>query len=215
MQEFEAFLRSDVGNLVVFLVAATLFIGLSGFFFKRSNISLKTLTYTGLALSIAFMLSYLRLFPMPQGGSVSPLSMFFVSIIGFWFGPAIGLVSGISFGLLQVVQGAWVIHPIQFMLDYPLAFGMLGLSGFFYKMKGGLYIGFIVACLGRFAMATLSGWIYWIGLDSPGSLWASMVYNGSYIFTEMAITLVIISIPAVRHALLHIKSGMIERSATS
>jgi len=212
MQAFEAFLRSDIGNLVVFLVAAVLFIGLSGFFFKRSNISLKTLTYTGLALSIAFMLSYLRLFPMPQGGSVSPLSMFFVSIIGFWFGPAIGLVSGISFGLLQVVQGAWVIHPIQFLLDYPLAFGMLGLSGFFYKMKGGLYIGFIVACLGRFAMATLSGWIYWIGLDTPGSLWASMVYNGSYIFTEMGITLVIILIPAVRHALMHIKARMVEQS---
>ena len=213
MQQFQDFLRSDIGSLVTFLAVGLAFLCLCGFFFKKANFNLKALTYTGLALSIAFMLSYFRLFPMPQGGSVSPMSMFFVTLVGFWFGPIIGIVSGTTFGLLQVVQGAWVIHPVQFLLDYPLAFAMLGLSGFFSKLRGGMYIGYVIGALGRFVMATLSGWLYWIGLDTPGSLWASMLYNGSYIFPEIGITLVIISIPAVRHALNHIKSLVITESA--
>ena len=215
MEQFQDFLRSDIGIFITFLVAGISFIGLSGIFFKRAKISMKTLTYTGLAMSIAFMLSFITIYTMPQGGSLTLMSMFFVSIIGFWFGPAIGLVAGLSYGLLQIVQGAWVIHPIQLLLDYPLAFGMLGLSGFFYKMKGGLYIGFIVGCLGRFVMSTLAGWFYWIGIDSPGSLWASMLYNGSYVFPEMALTLVVISIPAVRHGLAHIKATVTGEAVVS
>ena len=208
MQEFESFLRSGLGSVVTIAVSGISFIVFSGIFFKKANFSLRALTYTGLSLSIAFLLSYITVYSMPQGGSVTPLSMFFVTLVGFWFGPAIGIVSGISYGLLQVVQGAWVIHPLQFLLDYPLAFGMLGLSGFFSKMKGGMYIGFIVGVLGRFVMSVLSGWIYWFAL-APGSLWASMVYNGSYMGLEMGLTLVIIAIPAVRHALNHVKSYVV------
>jgi len=212
MQEFQDFLRSDLGSLITFAAAGIGFFVFSGVFFKKANFSLRALTYTGLSLSIAFMLSYITIYSMPQGGSVTPLSMFFVTLIGFWFGPAIGLVSGISYGLLQVVQGAWVIHPIQFLLDYPLAFGMLGLSGFFSKMKGGMYIGYIVACFGRFVMSTLAGWIYWFAL-APGSLWASILYNGSYMGLEMILTLIIIAIPAVRHALNHVKNHVVSEFA--
>jgi len=212
MQYFQDFLNSALGQGLTVVTAAVTFICLSGLFFRVKGFSVRALTYTGIALASAFLLSYVRLFSMPQGGSVSPMSMFFVTLVGFWFGPAIGLVGGITFGILQVVQGAWVIHPMQFLLDYPLAFGMLGLSGFFWKVKGGMYIGFIVACLGRFVMSTLAGWIYWIGVDQPGALWGSMVYNGSYIFTEMALTLAIIFVPQIRHALDYVKKGVLKRS---
>jgi thiamine transporter len=170
----------------------------------RYNITLKALVYASLALAIAFALSYVKLFPMPQGGSVTLMSMFFVSLVGFWFGPVVGLVAGVAYGFLQVVQGAWFIYPAQFLLDYPIAFGLLGLSGFFRNMKGGLYIGFAVGCIGRFASSTIAGWLFWIGFNTPGSLWASMVYNGGYIFTEMVLSLVIISTLPIHHALKHI-----------
>jgi thiamine transporter len=201
MREFQDFLHSNLGGIVTFLVAALLFIVLSGIFIKRKKLSTKIMTYAGLALAIAFTLSYIRLFSLPQGGSITPMSMLFVSVIGFWFGPAIGLSAGVAYGFLQVVQGAWVMHPVQFLLDYPLAFGMLGLSGLFWKMRGGLYIGFVVACTGRFAMSTLAGWLYWIGVDTPGALWASALYNGSYVFPEMVLTLIIIALPPVRNAI--------------
>jgi thiamine transporter len=130
--------------------------------------------------------------------------MFFVTLVGFWFGPVVGIVAGVAYGFLQLVQGAWTIHPVQILLDYPIAFGLLGLSGFFRNFKGGLYIGFVVGCIGRFAASTLAGWLFWIGLDTPGSLWASMVYNGGYIFGEMALSLVIMSTLPLHHAIKHV-----------
>jgi thiamine transporter len=215
LERIENFINSDLGGLVAFLSAGAVFLAISGIFLKRVKLSVKAMTYSGLALSVAFMLSFISLYAMPQGGSITPMSMFFVAIIGFWFGPAFGMAAGVAYGFLQVVQGAWFIHPVQFLLDYPLAFGMLGLTGFFWKMRAGLYIGFIVACVGRFIMSALAGWIYWIGVDTPGSLWASMLYNGSYVFPEMLLTLVVISIPAVRHGLNHLKSRVNTESAAA
>ncbi|MCL2574849.1 MAG: energy-coupled thiamine transporter ThiT [Defluviitaleaceae bacterium] len=172
----------------------------------QTKFSLRTLVFCGLLLGIAFALSYIRVFSMPNSGSITPFSMFFVSAIGMFFGPVVGVVSGVAYGLLQLVQRASVIHPMQFILDYPLAFGMLGLSGFFWKMKGrfNMQVGFAVAVTGRFVMSTLAGWLYWFDA-APGSLWASMVYNAPYMYIEAIATIVVISLPPVQDGLNRIK----------
>ena len=202
---------TDLGAFITLLIGVVLFLALSGLLFKKSNMSTRVLAYAGLSLAIAFVLSYFRLWPMPMGGSVSPMSMFFVTFIGFLFGPAVGLVSGLSFGLLQFAQGPMVLHPFQLLLDYPLAFGMLGLSGFFYKAKGGLYTGFIVAVTGRFIMHVISGYFFFGQYAPEGThpLWYSIVYNASYIFAEAGITIVIILIPQVKNAIAHVKNQVI------
>ena len=199
---------TDLGAFITLVIGVVLFLVLSGFLFKKSGISTRVLTYAGLSLAIAFVLSYFRLWQMPMGGSITPMSMFFVTFIGFLFGPAIGLVSGLSYGLLQFAQGPMVLHPFQLLLDYPLAFGMLGLSGFFYKAKGGLYVGFIVAVFGRFVMHVISGYFFFAQYAPEGMhpLWYSIVYNASYIFTEAAITIVILLVPQVRSAIAHVKN---------
>jgi len=211
MQTFFDFLMGDFGAIAALLAAGLLFIVFSGRLFKRANFSSRALAYTGLTLALAFILSYLRIFPMPQGGSVTLLSMFFVALIGIWFGPGIGLVSAISYGFLQLVQGAYIIHPIQFLLDYPVAFGMLGLSGFFYRAKGGLYIGFVVACLGRYVAHTLSGWVYFGHFAPEGThpLIYSIIYN-LYVPAEMAITLLVIALPPVRHGLAQVRKTIMK-----
>ena len=208
---------TDLGAFVTLVVGVVLFLALSGFLFKRSNISPKVLTYAGLSMAIAFILSYFRLWPMPMGGSVSPMSMFFVTFIGFLFGPSVGLVSGLSFGLLQFAQGPMVLHPFQLLLDYPLAFGMLGLSGFFYKAKGGLFIGYIVAVIGRFVMHVISGYFFFAQYAPEGMnpLWYSIVYNASYIFTEAAISILILLFPQVRSAIAHIKNQVANSSSVA
>ena len=203
MREIQTFMRGDVGQLISVAAAALLFFVVVGRLFKKSNMSLRAMTYAGLAMAIAFILSYLTLFSMPWGGSVTPLSMFFVTLIGFWFGPAVGLVSGIAYGLLQLVQRPTIIHPIQLLLDYPLAFGALGLSGFFWKHRRGIYIGFVVAVIGRWVMHTISG-AWFFGQFAPegwNPIPYSMAYNGLYLGAEMVLTLIIISIPTVRHGL--------------
>ena len=199
---------TDLGAFLTLLIGATLFLALSGFLFKKSNMSTRVLAYAGLSMAIAFVLSYFRLWQMPMGGSVTPMSMFFVTFIGFLFGPAVGLVSGLSYGLLQFAQGPLVLHPFQLLLDYPLAFSMLGLSGFFYKAKGGLYIGFIVAVIGRYIMHVISGYFFFGQYAPEGThpLWYSIIYNAGYIFTEAALTIVILLIPQVRNAIAHVKN---------
>ena len=160
----------------------------------------KTMTVCAACVALAFVLNQITLFSMPQGGSITPASMLFIVLAGYWLGPFYGILAGVTKGLLDTVMGAYVIHPIQFLLDYPLAFGALGLSGLFRNMKFGLHIGYIVGVLGRLLMVFLSGWIFWIGIG-PGAITGSFVYNISYIGPEMAATLIIISIPAVKNGI--------------
>jgi len=205
---------TDLGAFLTLIIGVVLFLALTGFLFKRSNISTRVLAYAGLSMAIAFALSYFR-FSWPMGGSVTPMSMFFVTFIGFLFGPAVGLVSGLSYGLLQFAQGPMVLHPFQLLLDYPLAFGMLGLSGFFYKAKGGLYIGYIVAVFGRFVMHTISGYFFFAQYapDGMNPMWYSITYNAGYISIEAALTLIILVIPQVKNAVAHVKNQIVSTSS--
>jgi len=208
MRTIQTFLRGDLGQVVIFIVAAILFFLVIGGMFKKKGFKAKAMTYAGLAMSIAFMLSFLTIFRMPWGGSITPMSMFFVSLIGFMFGPVVGIVSGVAYGLLQLVQQAHVMHPLQFLLDYPLAFGALGLAGFFWKHKHGLYIGFVVAVLGRWVMHTTSGVVFFGQFAPEGwrPLPYSMAYNAAYLFAEMIITLIIIAIPPVYSAIERVRN---------
>ena len=103
-----------------------------------------------------------------------------------------------------------MVHPLQVLLDNPLAFGALGQSRFIYKKKNGLVIGYIVGVCGRFVMLMISGLIFYteyVG-DAHGNLvaiWGSTVYNMSYIVPEMVLTLILLAIPAVRKAMERIK----------
>ena len=91
----------------------------------------------------------------------------------------------------------------QVLFDYPLAFGALGLSGFFSNRKFGLQIGYIVGVLGRFVFSTLSGVIFFAAYAPEGmNPWVySTQYQGSYLGTEAIVTLIIISLPPFTRAL--------------
>jgi len=208
---------TDLGSFIMLVLGVAVFLMVTGILFKRVKMSTWVLTYASLSLAIAFVLSFFRIYQMPMGGSITPMSMFFVAFVGFLFGPAVGLVSGFSYGLLQFAQGPMVLHPFQLILDYPLAFGMLGLSGFFYRMKGGLYIGFVFAVTGRFVMHVISGYFFFGQYAPEGThvLWYSVTYNFGYIYIEAAATLAIIAVPNVRHALFHVKNRVTNRSAAA
>jgi len=141
---------------------------------------------------------------MPQGGSITPASMLFITLAGYWLGPIYGILAGISKGLLDTITGAHIIHPIQYLLDYMLAFGMLGISGFFRKQKFGLQIGYVAGVLGRLLMVFLSGLVFFSDITGMGLVPAmifSLTYNITYIGPEMIVTLIIISLPSMRHAI--------------
>lgn len=84
-----------------------------------------------IALSAA--LSYVKVFSLPQGGSVTAGSMVPVIWLSLRRGPKIGLFACILYGLVQLMVEPFIYHPAQVLLDYPIAFGALGLAGFFQK----------------------------------------------------------------------------------
>lgn len=174
--------------------------------------SAKQLVFCAAALALGFATSYIRLIPMPWGGSVTLCSMLFVTLIGYWYGPKIGLTAGFAYGLLQFVQdgGSYILSPLQACLDYIFAFAALGLSGLFYKKANGLLKGYLFAILARGLFHTIGGYLYWMDYmpeNFPGSLAViyPIVYNYSYILAEGVITIVILCLPPVRSAMARVK----------
>ncbi len=167
----------------------------------------KKLVYSALGVALALVTSYIKLWNMPMGGSVTLLSMLFICLIGYWFGPKYGLITGVAYGLLQFIIDPYMVSIWQVILDYPLAFGALGLSGLFCNQKWGLQIGYVVGVVGRFIFSTLSGVIFFADYAPEGmNPWVySTVYQGSYLGAELIMTLMIISIPPVAKALALVK----------
>ena len=175
---------------------------------KKKTVNAKQLAFAAGALALAIVTSYIKLFHLPMGGSVTLFSMFFVTLIGYWYGPAVGLMAGVAYGLLQMILDPYIISLPQMLIDYPFAFGALGLSGLFSEKKNGMIIGYIVSVLGRFVFSVLSGVIFF-GMYAPEGMSPfvySVTYNGSYLAAEAAITLILLCVPAVKKALATVKT---------
>ncbi len=175
--------------------------------------TIKELVFCAMAIALGAVLSNIKVFHFPTGGSITLLSMLVICLPGYFFGLGAGLVTGVAYGLLQLFIDPYILFPTQVIVDYVLAFGALGLSGLFCAKKGGLYTGYIVAVLGRYVFAVLSGWIFFgeYAWEGWGALPYSMVYNGIYLFAEAAVTLVIIALPPVQKAIARIKRMALEK----
>lgn len=176
-----------------------------------SKLKTKQLVFSAMAIALATVISVaIKLPSLPNGGSTTLFSMLIVSLIGYWYGPATGLIATFAYGILQFITGPYVVHPAQVILDYPLAFAALGLSGFFHNKKHGLVLGFLVGSLGRFFFHQVSGLIFYTTyVDSfqgnAAAIWASTLYNLSYLLPEVLLTLILLALPPVQKALAKIK----------
>ena len=154
-----------------------------------------------LCIALSFILSYVKLCEMPQGGSVTLASMLPLLMFAYAYGVAPGMMIGFSYGLLQFIQGGWFVHPIQFLLDYPLAFSMLGFAGIARKLpeRFGMLFGVLLSVILRFLCAFLTGVFFWgDGAGEQNVLLYSAVYNGTYLIPETAICLAIAMVPQIR-----------------
>ncbi|MGL4362763.1 MAG: energy-coupled thiamine transporter ThiT [Cellulosilyticaceae bacterium] len=164
---------------------------------KQTRHTIDKLTLSGMCISLSFILSYISLFKLPQGGSITLASMLPILLFSFFAGPRFGLIAGATFGVLQFLQGGVAIHWFALLLDYPLSFMCLGLSGIVSKkiipISYRFCIGVTIAVFGRFVMSVLSGAIFYSMYAPEGmNAWLySILYNGSYLLPELIITLVI------------------------
>ena len=93
-----------------------------------------------------------------------------------------------------------MLHPLQIILDYIVAFTSCGLVAFFRNKKFGMYVGFFIACTVRFLASSLSGYIFFreYAPEAWNPILYTLAYNGGYIYAEFILTVIFISIPQVK-----------------
>jgi thiamine transporter len=136
--------------------------------------------------------------------------MLFICLIGYVYGVKAGITTGVAYGILQFITNPYIFAPIQVLLDYPLAFGALGLSGLFSNKKHGLVAGYIVGVLGRYLFHVISGYIFFASYTPEGipPLVYTLGYNATYILPELVLTVLILYFPPVLGAI-----GQVKRQA--
>lgn len=174
---------------------------------KTSTINTtRRLTETAIMLALAVALSYVQIFSLPMGGSVTLFSQVPIIIIGYRYGWKWGCLTGIIYGLLEMLlQGlgnfSYVkgigAYLILILADYVIAFMSLGLGGAMFKkavknQSVALGLGAFVASALRFICHFISGVTIW-GEYADGwkSVWIySLGYNGSYMAAEAVISII-------------------------
>ena len=157
---------------------------------KQGKTDVRALTYGALCMAMSFVLSYIKLWSMPLGGSVTLASMLPLLWYSNKFGVKNGLIAGAAYGLLQLIQKPEIYHWVQVLLDYPLAFMMLGLAG---SVKN-LQLGSIIGVAGRWVCHILSGAIFfaeWVPEGWSNAWVYSAAYNGAYLLVDLIICIVL------------------------
>ncbi len=155
---------------------------------KKIQWSTKMLAHASMALALSFVLSYIKLFSMSAGGSVTPGSMLPVMLFSAYYGTAPGLFVGFVYALLQIVQKASGVGFMGYLLDYFLAFTALGLAGIAKHLpkKWGLYAAMLIAMLVRFVCHAVSSIVvYHVNLAG------SLAYNIPYMLPEIIFCMIL------------------------
>lgn len=181
--------------LILAIASIAIFLG------KKTDNKLrsKSLVYASICIAMSFALSYIRFLELPQGGSITFASLLPLIIYSYIFGSRKGVIAGVIYGFLQFIQAPWFYHPVQFLLDYPIAFAAIGITGIFREIK--LFngkrllqfaIGAVVAVIFRYLSHVVSG-IFVFGSGDPenyGAVAWSFLYN-AFSLADMAISLLI------------------------
>ncbi len=187
---------SSIG-LIVLIVLVAVFTDKE----KSLRFDVKSLAYAGVLGGLSFALSYIRLFKMPMGGSITLASILPIMLYSYMFGTKKGVILGMAMGILQAVQDPWILHPAQFLLDYPIAFASFGLAGCLANAKllkhhgVKLLLGGIIAGSLRFLAHFFAGifaFAAYADLEKFSSVYAySAVYQVSYVLPDTALAVVL------------------------
>ena len=168
---------------------------------KKIRWTFGMMTNIAILLAVAVVLNQLRLFHMPQGGSVTPGGMLPLMLIAWRYGINVGMFAGFLFGIISIMQDPFILHPVQVLFDYPLPFMAMGLAAL--SPKDNFYFGVIAAFFGRFVCHFLSGVIFFGAYAPEGTsvvMW-SLTFNAIYIVGETIICLLLVRVLPVKRLL--------------
>lgn len=197
---YATILSISIAVCAVFIVGGIVALALLGKYgdsTRKNAWSIRELVTGALCIGLAFVLSYFKLWEMPMGGSITPASMLPIMLFAYIYGFPRGIVVGVAYGLLQMIQDPWLLNLPQVLLDYILAFGSLSLAGLF---KKSIIPGMVLGGIGRLVFAFLSGVIFFAEYAPEGMspFVYSIGYQATYILPEMALCILITLIPGIR-----------------
>ncbi len=168
---------------------------------KKAFWTARTMAVGAMCVALSSVLSLVKLWSMPWGGSITAASMLPLLLFAYVYGAGPGVTLGALYGVMQLLldgmpvpfAGNALLNFISALLDYPVAFGVIGLAGLFQGGQKKMLIGFAVGCTGRYITAVLSGWLFygqwaWEGWNP---LLYSLVYNIAYMLPECIICMVV------------------------
>ena len=170
---------------------------------RKTRWDSRRIANAAMCIAIAFILSCIKLYRMPQGGSITPASMLPLIAFAVACGPVQGAIVGCAYGLIGLIQDPYVIHPLQMLVDYPLASGALALGGLVrlipIKKEFKLPLAVLLGGIGRYAMAVLSGTVFFAEYAPVGqsALVYSLIYNISYLGPDVVICMLIAFLPGI------------------
>ena len=169
---------------------------------KRVKWDSALISKAAICIALAYILSLIKLFRMPMGGTVTPAAMYPLILFAVAFGPLEGLLIGCVYGLLQLLIDPYVIHPLQLLVDYPMAYAALALACLArfvpvnerLKLPAAVLLGYI----GRYAMAVLSGVVFFAEYaGEQNALLYSLLYNISYLGPEALVCMALALVPGM------------------
>ncbi len=195
--DYEDYTPLSYSGMYIFTVLLTVAILVPSIIFGKDNgdaQNTKAISFAGICIALSFALSYVKLFSLPQGGSVTLASMLPLIIYAYVFGARKGVLAGAIYGVLQCLQNPQFYQPVQVLLDYPIAFSAIGLAGLFKNVKSikspvaKFILGASVACFGRYLAHFLSGYYVFSSWAMEGytALSWSLVYN-LFVLAELVI----------------------------
>ena len=165
----------------------------------KNNRQLRALVEGAIFVALAQVISYLKLFELPQGGSITVgMLPIFLYCARWGFGP--GLLASFVYSVLQLLlDGAYAWGWQSMLGDYIVAYTVLGLAGLFHAQRYGFFTGSVVGSLARFLVHYLVGvWVWgeympetFFGMTMTTPWFYSFLYNGSYMVIDMAICLIV------------------------
>ena len=187
--------------ITIAILVVVMIIGLI-FSAKRVKWNAAMIAKAAICIALAYVLGMIKLFRMPMGGSVTPASLLPLIIFAMAFGPLEGLLVGCTYGLLDLLIDPYVIHPLQLLVDYPMAYAAVALCCVaklfpvkdYFKLPIAVFFGY----LGKYIMAVLSGVVFFAEYaGDQGALAYSLIYNLNYTGWEVLICIVISLIPGM------------------
>lgn len=153
----------------------------------------RLLTEIAITIALASVFNFLRIWKLPQGGSVS-LEMVPILFLAMRRGAKAGITAGSVYGLISIIFDGVIYHPMSIFLDYLFAYGVLGIAGFFPVNVKGIVCGSFAATLGRFFFSLMSGVFLFASYAPEGqNPWVySLIYNGSYLLPDLLIAILIL-----------------------